>query len=325
MCCRAFITKCFYIQSFQDWEPTGTINYKHIILSGLYKKRKHQIFNMKHIFFFALIVIAASSCNLTKDVDLDLPEYDRQPVVECYMEPGKPFRLLLTRSYAFFDPLGLDSSFIEKTILQGATVTISYNGQTDTLRNTPSIELSPFKVFNYTGTNIVPATVGMEYELNIILPNNEGAITGRTKMLPLVKIDSIAVDWNPDADTVARALTYITDDQSTSDYYRRMLNYHSLDSIPEQDFLASDRFSTTPLVAFGTGYELMEGDTMFNTIFHIDKAYYDYVESIQLAIVANLNPFAQPSTIKSNVSGSANPLGIFTCLVYDRDTTIIKR
>jgi len=280
---------------------------------------------MKHIFFFALIIIAASSCNLTKDVDLNLPEYDRQPVVECYLEPGKPFRLLLTRSYAFFDPLGLDSSFIEKTILQGATVTISYNGQTDTLRNIPSIEPSPFKIYNYTGISIVPATVGMEYDLNIVLPNKEGTITGHTKMLTFVPIDSVVVEWSPDIDTLARALTYITDDRGTTDYYRRMLNYHSLDSIPEQDFLAPDRISVSAQVAFGTGYELMEGDTMFNTIFHIDKDYYEYIKSIQASIIANINPFAQPSTIKSNVSGSANPLGIFTCLLYDRDTTIIHK
>lgn len=280
---------------------------------------------MKQLFYIALIAAAASSCNLTKDVELDLPEYDRQPVVECYLEPGKPFRLLLTRSYAFFDPLGLDSSFIEKTILQGATVTISYNGQTDTLRNIPSIELSPFKVYNYTGENIVPATVGTEYTLNIVLPNGEGNISGRTAMIPVVPIDSVVVQWNPDADTVARALTYITDDLNTVDYYRRMLNYHSLDSIPAQDFITPDRVATTAQVAFGTGYELMEGDTMFTTIFHIEKAYYDYIESVQLAVIANLNPFAQPSPIKSNVSGSGNPVGIFTCLAYDRDTTIVKR
>jgi hypothetical protein len=63
---------------------------------------------------------------------------------------------------------------------------------------------------------------------------------------------------------------------------------------------------------------------VFNAVFHISREYYDYVESVQLATVGNVNPFAQPSAIRSNVSGSANPLGIFTCLVYDRKRTIIK-
>ncbi|HNM25096.1 MAG TPA: DUF4249 family protein [Saprospiraceae bacterium] len=144
-------------------------------------------------------------------------------------------------------------------------------------------------------------------------------------MLPVVPIDSVVVQWNPDKDTLARVLTYITDDLNSKNYYRRLLNYSSLDSIPDQDFIFSDRSSQEATIAFGTGYELHEGDTVFNTIFHITPEYYNYIESYQLAIIGNLNPFAQPSPIKSNVSGTGNPLGIFTCLAYDRDTTVISR
>ena len=277
----------------------------------------------KHILLLATIAFLAA-CNLTKDVDIALPDYPRQPVVECYLEPGKPFRLLLTQSYSFFDPFGLDSSFLNKTLLQNAFVTISYNGRTDTLLNQFTFESSPLKIFNYVGRNIVPATPGVEYVLNVVLENG-GNIGARATMLPYVPIDSIVVNWNPERDTLARVLTYITDDLSQTNYYRRMLHYSSLDSFPEQDFLVSDRISTNALIAFGTGYELKEGDTVFNTIFHISNDYYNYAESYQLAIAGSVNPFAQPSQIKSNVSGTANPLGIFTCLVYDRDTSIIQK
>jgi len=272
-------------------------------------------------------IAALTSCNLTKDVEIDLPAYEGQPVVECYLEPGKPFRLLLSRGYSYFDPFGLDSTFLQKTLLNGASVTISYNGQTDTLYNVPTFELSPVKIFNYTGWNIVPSTPGIEYTLQVILPDGGGTITGSTAMLPPVPIDSVVCDYNPDPrfDTLARVLTFITDDMNTENFYRRMLHYSSLDSLPQQDFLVTDRFSEKPMIAFGTGYELKEGDTVYNTIYHINRAHYDYTESVQLAVIANLNPFAQPSRIKSNVSGSADPIGIFTCLVYDRDTTIIRK
>lgn len=278
---------------------------------------------MKNILFLAA-AISLVACNLTKDVEIELPEYDRQPVVECYLEPGKPFRLLLSQSYGFFDAFGLDSTFLQKTLLQGATVTISYNGQTDTLANTTSFDLNPLKIFNYTGKNTVPATPGIEYTLNISLPNSRGNITGRAAMLPPVPIDSVVVQFSPDRDTLARVLTYITDDLSRPNFYRRILNYASLDSVPEQDFVFSDRTSTNSKIAFGTGYDLVSGDTVFNAVFHISREYYDYVESVQLATIGNVNPFAQPSAIRSNVSGSANPLGIFTCLVYDRKRTIIQ-
>ena len=281
---------------------------------------------IKNIALLATIAFFAA-CNLTNDVKIDLPNYDRQPVVECYLEPGKPFRLLLSQSYSFFDPFGLDSTFLEKTLLNDAVVTITYNGQTEVLENNLSFDPSPIKIFNYTGSNLVPATPGTVFQLNIQLPNNGGNITGQTTMLPKVPIDSVVVSFNTDPkfDTLARTLMYITDDQSQPNYYRRLLNYSSLDSFPEQDFLVSDRFSQTALIAFGTGYDLIEGDTVFNTIFHISKDYYDYVESYQIAVQGSVNPFAQPSPIKSNVSGTSNPLGIFTCLVYDRNMTIIKK
>ncbi|MCK6692410.1 MAG: DUF4249 domain-containing protein [Thermoanaerobaculia bacterium] len=280
--------------------------------------------SLRYIFFFFATLVALAACNLEKEVDIELPPYDRQPVVECYLEPGKPFRLLLTSSFSFFDPFGLDSNFLQKTLLQGATVTISYDNQVVTLNNIPALETNPFKIFNYTSQQIVPATPGIEYTLNITLPDGK-TVSGKSTMLPLVPIDSIRVEWNTDKDTLARMLTYITDDQSQENYYRRLLNYSSLDSVPDQDFLVSDRISTTKLIAFGTGYELAVGDTVFNSIFHISRDYYNYIESVQLAVFGNLNPFAQPSPIKSNVSGTGNPLGIFTCLVYDRDTTVIMR
>jgi len=278
---------------------------------------------MKNIIsFFALVFLM--SCNLSKDIEIDLPEYDRQPVVECYLEPGKPFRLLMTRSYAFFDTLGLSSNFLQNTLLDSALVTISYNGQTDTLKNQFVPVLNPVKFFNYVGENLVPATPGTEFVLNIRLAEG-GEITATTTMLPKVAIDSIVVEFSAELDTLARMLTYITDDQNQENFYRRLLNYSSLDSFPDQDFLVTDRFSQTALVAFGTGYELAEGDTVFNTIYHVTRDYYDFAESVQLAVSGNLNPFAQPSPIKSNVRGSANPIGIFTPLVYDRDTTIVHK
>lgn len=282
----------------------------------------------KSHFIFLIVTAFAltfTACDLTKNVEIELPDYQNQPVVECYLEPGKPFRLLLTNSYDFFDPLGLDSNFINETMLQGATVAIRYNGQTIQLNNQFSFELNPLKLFNYTATQIVPAEPGIVYTLDITLPDG-GKIEGSTIMLPRVEIDSVPVEFGPTpGDTLARTLMYITDNPNTEDFYRRMLHYASMDSVARQDFITDDRLAQTSKVAFGMGYDLAAGDTVFNTIFHITPEHYDFVESVSLSVAGSLNPFAQPSRIISNVSGSGNPMGIFTCLVYDRDTTIIRR
>lgn len=84
----------------------------------------------------------------------------------------------------------------------------------------------------------------------------------------------------------------------------------SLDSFPEPS-LVDDRIVKTDLIAFGTGYDLMQGDTAFNTIFHITKDYYDYYESVQLAVVGDLNPFAQPSPHQEQRQWIGQPLGYF--------------
>ena len=277
-----------------------------------------------YIFLSGIVIALLGACNLTRDVEIDLPEYESQPVVECYLEPGKPFRMLLSRSYGFFEPIGLDSTFFDKTLLQGANVTITYNGQTVKLDNQFSFELSPLKLFNYTASVNVPETPGIEYVLNITLEDGK-TITGKTVMLPQVPIDSVPVEFNPARDSFARTIVYLTDDLSTNNFYRRMLHFSSLDSFPQQDFVTNDRFSTQAKVAFGMGYDLKIGDTVITTIFHISPEYYDYIESVQLAIVGSINPFAQPSPIKSNVTGNANPMGIFTCLVYDRDVTVVQK
>jgi hypothetical protein len=55
-----------------------------------------------NIYFLLLVALVFASCDLEKEIELELPEYERQTVVECYLEPGLPFTLLLTKSDGFF-------------------------------------------------------------------------------------------------------------------------------------------------------------------------------------------------------------------------------
>ena len=127
-------------------------------------------------------------------------------------------------------------------------------------------------------------------------------------------------------DTLGRALTYFTDPEpDVENRFRRQFHWNSLDSIPEQDFLASDQFSDEGRIVFGTGFDYPVGDTLFNTLFRLNRDYSDFLESVLISIQSSTNPFGQPSTIDSNVGGTANPLGIFTGLSYARDTTIVEK
>ncbi len=280
----------------------------------------------KCIAISTIFITFLSACNLEKEVEIDLPDYRSQPVVECYIEPGKPPVLLLTKSADFFAPFDTSlGQFVQNILLEGATALVKYGSVTDTLRNDIYIDTESARFYNYVGSELIPYAPGTQFDLSIILP--DGNTIASSFVMPVrTPIDSLVVEWNPVRDTLARILTYITDDPNVTNYWRRILNYGSLlDSLPDQDFLVRDNLNTTNKIAFGTGYELKEGDTVYNSIYSITEAYLNYIESVQLAVLGNQNPFASPSPIKSNVTGTSDPLGIFAPLVYDRKLTIVRK
>lgn len=279
-------------------------------------------------YVFILSIVSASiltSCgNLEKEIDLELPFYESQYVVECYLEPGEHFRLALSRSVPYFEPFPEDpSEFVSDILVDSAVVVISHAGKDYVLSNEIDVAslLNKTKVYNYYLPEPVPVDFSSDFLLTITTTDGK-VITGKTRLLPPVPIDSIIVEFDQERDTLARALTYLTDDPAQNNYYRRMYHINSLDSIPDQDFVTNDDFVDNQVIAFGSGFELEEGDTIYNTIFHIDRAYFDFWNSTFNAINANGNPFGQPSGIVSNVSGG---VGIFTGLSYDQVMTVVKK
>ncbi len=264
-----------------------------------------------------------TACNLEKEIDLNLPAYESQPVVECYLEPGKPFDLLLTNSAAYFDVFPTENlQFLENILESEAIVTITHKDNQYTLNNQLSFNPLTNKVFNYHSEQLVPEDFENDFELNITTKDGKN-IRATTRILPEIPIDSVVVEF-AETDTLARLITYFTDDPSTADHYRRMLHFSSLDSIPRQDFFTDDSFVDNDVVAFGSLYDFAEGDTVFNTLHHIDKAYFDYLNSTSNAVQSNGNPFGQPGVILSNLEGDP-AIGIFTGLSYDRIRTIVKK
>ncbi len=281
-------------------------------------------------FWIEAIVLAApllfglTACNLEQEIEIELPPYESRIALECYLEPGGPFALALTKTAPYFEDFPtLDDRFLQNILEDSATVIIRHQGQEYPLQN--RIFFNPFtgKLFNYVSLTPVPEDYDNDFELSIVTKNGR-TITATTRLLPKVPIDSVVVQF-AENDTLARVLTYFSDDPGKANYYRRMIHKSSLDSIPLQDFATDDRFVDNGRFVFGTNYEFAVGDTIINTLFHIDKAYYDYFDSVQTAFFSNGNPFAQPSPIISNLKGTANAIGIFTGLSYDRVFTIIRK
>jgi hypothetical protein len=268
------------------------------------------------------------ACNLEQEIELDLPEYEEKIIVEAYLEEGVPYQVLITRSSSYFAPFptNIEETF-NQLLYNDAEVYITHKGNTVQLINTPGVNPETGKFFNYANTETAVFDTIEPYELSIILPDGN-TIESSTRFLPSVPIDSIVYEFREEPGSIdsARVLTYFNDRPDENNYFRRMLYRIKNGELEEfQDFTTDDRIAEDVIV-FGSAYEFAAGDTIINRIYHIDEAYYRFLNSVQLAIDANGNPFGQPSPVVPSVEGTAeNVLGIFTTLNYAEEITILEQ
>jgi len=281
---------------------------------------------MQKVFYFILAISILVACNLEQEIELNLPDYEERVVVEAYLEAGKPYQILLTRSNSYFDafPTDLAETF-QQLLVNDAQVSISYQGNTIELDNFPTIDPATSKVYNYTSSQVIPFDTLNAFSLNITLSNGE-TISGESTFLPPIPIDSIVTEFREESSGIdsARVLTYFNDKVDENNFFRRTLYVYRNGTLEAlQDFTADDRF-VEDIVVFGTAYEFAAGDTVINRIYHIEEPYYRFLTSLEAAIAANGNPFGQPSPIVPAVYGTANALGVFTCLSYAEEVTILS-
>lgn len=263
-------------------------------------------------------------CNLNRPIDIDLPDYEPEVVVECYLQPGNPIFLSLVKSSSYFEVAQLEYE-------QGATVVISYDDQRDTLQpvylpvssSVPELEiLMPLvgeTLFFYTSLRPVPANYDTEFLLDITTEGGK-QISAVTRIPPPVPIDTI--EWKFDEeDSLAFMITRFQDDANEQNFYRRTLHRNDLRNTPEQDFQLSDEILNGQQIVIGTGYDYARGDTLIFSLSHITGDYYGFLETREAAIRGNLSPFAQPAVVRSNVQGGT---GIFTGFTTDRKMVVVK-
>lgn len=301
----------------------------------------HRFAIFRFLAFALFLQLAFSACDgLEREVDLQLPEHERRLVVEAYLEPGKPYRVLLTESKGYFDPID------ECPFVRNAIVTITHNGQTDTLQEAPflgecslsNLNLIPFfgvensRFFNYGSNTLCPIAYNRDFVLEVIDTVNDRRARAVTQIKQPVPIDSLVARYRAN-DTLANVLIRFTDIVGESNIYRAVLHesqvvepdslgFFNLGVDPIFDFTLDDSRFLNPdnSITLGTAFDYAEGDTLIFTLYHTDRDYQLFEESVGNAIGANFNPFAEPATVIGNVSGG---IGIFTPLSFDRDTLII--
>ena len=264
--------------------------------------------------FLLLYCLAGSflvGCNMEKDFEVALPVLTPQLVAECYLEPGEPYRLTLTESTAYLaDP--------EPELVDDALVIITYNGIPDTLHLAPYFDQARQKIYTHVSKTPMTGKPGDVYTLQVT--DNKGRqLTGTTTVQDAVPIDTIETNYNQEGK--AYLLVKFKDSKAATDFYYFSVHKDSLNTDDEVAYTTDDALNNGELFALGTGYDFSKSDTAIVSLYHLEKPYFDFMNSVQDARNANGNPFAQPAGIRSTVQGG---LGVFTALSYNRKVFILK-
>lgn len=266
--------------------------------------------------------IGLSSCDsFQKSVSVDLPPYEGEVVVECYLEHNLPYRLLLTKSVDYFGAVKLPP-------LVFANVTIRHdipgkNVPPFVLKFTPQ-PVKPGKFnFNYEA-KVPPVDTNLRgtYELKIDDPESGQVITGKVEYLSPPHIDAVEARFRA-SDSTAFVLTKFQDnDPDKPNYYRIIVNRQRNGSKKVADFTFEGRFKTGNQIAIATGYDFRDKDTAAVKVYHLSKDYFDFIRTVDDAKQGNLNPFAQPTVVKSTLKGG---LGVFAILAYSDHSLVVRR
>jgi Domain of unknown function (DUF4249) len=267
-------------------------------------------------FLVLLLASLVSGCDLQKDIDVDLPALPAQLVTECYLENGQLPRVTVTETVPYLaDPAPV--------LLADVTVRLTLaNGQVETLRYAPGFDRTTRKAYTHIGARRLVARPGDVFSLEVT--DTKGRrVTGTATTPTRIAIDSLEYKFNdrPVEEREAYVLTNFRDPAGVGDYYRLQIHRDSIGPEPEIDYDVEDRLSDGQAFTLGTSYRFDNNDTLLVTLYHFDRPYYLFRQSVQDARNANGNPFAQPSAIKSTVEGG---VGVFTVLSYDRKQVIIR-
>jgi hypothetical protein len=287
------------------------------------------------------LLLGAAGCNLEKELDVVLPAYADELVVECYLEAGTvprltvlesgpylpdvPDRPTITLPTATTPVLGValpDGQSVAVPTDATATLTLP-SGQVVTLRFAPGLDPATGKYYTHVGTAPLTMQPGQRFALTV--QDTRGRrVTGTAGVPTLVPIDSVRYGFNGLSGNERRAnfITRWTDPAATVDYYRLLLNNSrddrndSASDIPLEDKLFNGQAYTSL-----TTYRFRPNDTLTATLFHMEPEHYSFQQSVREAVRATGNPFAQPARIRNTVQGG---LGVFAVLVADRRTLILR-
>lgn len=290
---------------------------------------------MKKNKYILLFTGITSLLSCEKDITVTLPKPEPKIVVEGHIEPGIPAYVILTHSSAYFAPV--DSQTVANTVVYGATVIVSDGITADTLKQV--FDFNFFPPFVYEGDPLkLKGQIGKTYSLTI---NAEGkTLYATTTMTPAVVLDSVWFKPENPGDSLGLAWGHLTEPAGKGNQYRWMAKRIGKDNRFIAPFASSfdDEFFDGKSFDFSAlrGKEFnsskpddnnrealffKKGDKIIVKFCTTDEASLKFYRGFETDAVSNGNPFAAPTTIKSNITGG---LGIWGAYTPSYDTIFAK-
>lgn len=229
------------------------------------------------------------------DVNVQIPESPRSIVVEGYITPGYPAELTLTESNTLKDDLVL-------LAIWNAQVKISTDTGTMIAQNILYQKKDRRIVVNYGCRDTVRKGAHSFFNLNITTKDGR-PVQASTKVISPVHI--VKVELNDENIVVHHDLV-----NDTSKYFKLFVaNYkHGKPDLAKSLLYDQSQTSNASCVMPLSNYK-SEADSIVVTLLHIQKEYYDYLNSVDNAYSAFTDPLLNPEAIRSNINGG---IGIFT-------------
>jgi len=284
---------------------------------------------------FLLLFVAAFVSSCEKDITVDIPQAGKKPVIEGSIFQGEVATVGITWSFPYFKPLsGLDfndPAVLQEFLVTDATVIVSDGITSETLGLTYDARYFPPLV--YKGSSII-GTPGRTYTLSIQFPGYD--LSAVTTILEPIPLDSINFKLEAGEDSAGLAYMYFTEPSTVGNIYRLFSKRPSYSAYKPtaavgnsvlddqayngqliefffgrpgaQSNLFSDPSDTTDTNGDNRGGDWMLGDTIMVRFCTIDRPAYDYIKTLENSAGTSGNPFSNPTTVKSNITGG-NALG----------------
>ena len=276
-----------------------------------------------------------------KEIEVNLPDYERKIVIEGSIENGQPAMVIVSRSVPYFSSIDLETLMKDVFITDAEVIVTSSTGETEQLFFSLNPESPIYMAF--TGRTLL-GEPGKSYTLTVRYDGKEYSAT--STMEEPVRLDSAWLSFRDENDTMPTSRIQLTDRAASHDYYMfrikvhgkklhdrlwvtsmpvafddatfngQTVNYEILRANPSSLFMA-EMSDEEQAEYYRITYR--HGDTVYLKTSMIDYNAFQYWSAMTYELAVGQNPFMSPAPVPCNLSGE-NVIGNWTAFASTVDT-----